>query len=94
MFVSFLFVFDLLFSLLPSVGKELSPWLFTCAFFYQFSAVLIVGFLFPFGVKGRKWNSIVSVPDHWLFIYFSYLTCETKVLGVIQMTHKLTFNII
>ena len=36
MFVRFLFVFDLLFNLFrtalwPSVGKELSPWLFTCA---------------------------------------------------------------
>ena len=34
----FLFVFDLLFNLFtialwPSVGKELSPWLFTCAVF-------------------------------------------------------------
>ena len=38
MFVPFLFVFDLLFNLFrialwPSVGKELSPWLFTCAVF-------------------------------------------------------------
>ena len=47
-------------------GKELSPWLFTCAIFY-FSAVLSVPF--PFGVFGRMWNSIVSIPDHCLFIY-------------------------
>ena len=64
MFVRFLFVFDLLFNLFrialwPSVGKELSPWLFTCAVFY-FSAVLIVGVPYPFGVRhsdefyGRK----------------------------------------
>ena len=38
MFVRFLFVFDLLFNLFkaalwPSFGKELSPWLFTCAVF-------------------------------------------------------------
>ena len=37
-FIRFLFVFDLLFNLFrialwPSVGKELSPWLFTCAVF-------------------------------------------------------------
>ena len=36
MFVLILFVFDLLFNLFmialwPSVGKDLSPWLFTCA---------------------------------------------------------------
>ena len=45
-------VYDLLFNLFfrialwPSVGKELSPWLFTCAVF----SVLIVGVPFPFGV--------------------------------------------
>ena len=38
MFAHFLFVFDLLFNLFrialwPSVGKELSPWLFACAVF-------------------------------------------------------------
>ena len=37
-----------------------------CCFY--FSAVLIVGVPFPFGVKGRMWNSIVLVPDHCLFI--------------------------
>ena len=66
--VRFLFVFDLLFNLFmialwPSVGKELSPWFFTCAVFC-FRAVLIVGVPFPFGVSGRVCNSIVSVPDH------------------------------
>ena len=49
MFIRFLFVFDLLFNLLrvallPSVGKELSPWLFICAF------IFIVLVPFPFGV--------------------------------------------
>ena len=71
MFVRFLFVFDLLFNLFrialwPSVGKELSPRLFTCAVLV--SAVLIVSVPFPFGVSGRMWNSIISVPDHYLFI--------------------------
>ena len=28
---------------------------------------------FPYGVWGRKWNSIVSVPDHCHFIYFGTL---------------------
>ena len=74
MVVRFMFVCDLLFTLfrialLPSVGKELSPWLFTCAFY--FSVVLIVVVPFQFGVKGRIWNSIVSVSDHCLFIFFS-----------------------
>ena len=48
-------------NLWPSVGKELSPWLFTCAFclcvffsvffyHYYFSTTLIVRFPFLFGV--------------------------------------------
>ena len=28
---------------------------------------------FPIGVWGRVWNSIVSVPDHCLFIYFRWI---------------------
>ena len=39
-----------------------------CCFY--FSAVLIVGVPFPFGVKGRIWNSIVSVPDYCLFFIY------------------------
>ena len=34
------------------------------------SAVLFVHVPLPFDVYGRMWNSIVSVPDHCLFIYF------------------------
>ena len=41
---------------------------------FNFSAVLVVRVAFPFGVMGRMWNSIVWVPDHCLFIYFSCLT--------------------
>ena len=37
---------------------------------FNFSAVLVVCVRFPFGVWVRMWNSIVSVPDHCLFIYF------------------------
>ena len=37
---------------------------------FDFSAVLIVGVPFPFGVEVMMWNLIVSVPDHCLFIYF------------------------
>ena len=43
-----------------------------CCFY--FSAVIIVNVPFPFGVYGRMWNSIVSVPVHCLFIYFAHLT--------------------
>ena len=75
MFVRFLLVFDLLFilfriALWPSAGKELSLLLFTCVVFI-FSAVLVVRVPFIFGVWDRVWNSIVSVPDHCLFIYFA-----------------------
>ena len=34
-----------------------------CFFLY---AVLIISIPFPYGVWGRMWNSIVSVPDHYL----------------------------
>ena len=40
-----------------------------CCFY--FSVDLIVGVPFPFGVYGKMRNSIVSVPDHCLFIYFT-----------------------
>ena len=38
---------------------------------FSINFVLIICVPFPFGVWGRKCNSIVSVPDHCLFIYFS-----------------------
>ena len=37
---------------------------------FIFSAVLVVRVRFPFGVWGRVWNLIASLPDHCLFIYF------------------------
>ena len=37
---------------------------------FNFSAVLVVRVPFPFGVWGRMWNSIVSVPDNCFFIFF------------------------
>ena len=49
------------------------PLVFHLCCFY-FSAVLIVGVPFPFGVYGRMLNSIVSVPDHCLFIYFVFVS--------------------
>ena len=60
-----------------------SNWYCTSAFFCLrlplFSACavllyadLIVCIPFLFGVRGRMWNSIVSVPDHCLFVHVSY----------------------
>ena len=43
-----------------------------CCFY--FSAVIIVGVPFPFGVYDRMWNSIVSVPDHCLLNLLCYNT--------------------
>ena len=41
---------------------------------FYFSAILVVRVPFQFGVWGRVWNSIASVPDHCLsFIYFGIL---------------------
>ena len=36
----------------------------------SFYAVSLVCVPFPLGVMGRMWNSIVSIPDYSLFIYF------------------------
>ena len=40
-----------------------------CSFY--FSAILIVGVPFQFGVWGRMWKSIVLVPEHCLLDYFT-----------------------
>ena len=51
-----------------------------CCFY--FSAILIVCVPFPFGVQGRMWNLIVSVPDHCLFIYFTLFSVTHPLLAV------------
>ena len=56
-------------ALWPFAGKELSPLAFYLCCFY-FSAVLVVRVPFPFVVWDRVWNSIVSVLDHCLLMYF------------------------
>ena len=38
------------------------------------NAVLVVLVPLPFGVWGGMWNSLVSAPDHCLFVHFSQLT--------------------
>ena len=47
------------------------------------NAVLVVLVPFPFGVLGGMWNSILSAPDHCLFVYFSQSTqaqCRRRLL--------------
>ena len=56
-------------------SKEPSPWLFTCVVLFLVPSVRVP---FPFGVWDRVWNSIVSVPDHCLFIYFRYSNVAKK----------------
>ena len=51
-----------------SAGKELTSWLSACAILLYAVFIFCVPFLY--GVWGKKWNSIVSVPDHCLFIFF------------------------
>ena len=46
---------------LPSAEKELSSWLSSCAVLLY--SALIVCASFQFGVWGRMWNLIVTVPD-------------------------------
>ena len=46
------------------------PLAFHLCYFY-FNAVLVVRIPFPLGFWGRVWNSIVSDPDHCLFIYLT-----------------------
>ena len=55
-------------SFLAICWERAVPLSFHLCYFY-FSAVLIVGVPFPFGVEGRMRNSIASVPDHCFFIY-------------------------
>ena len=52
----------------PSAGKELTSWL--SAYAVLLNVVLIVCAPFPFGIWDRMWNSIVTVPDHCIFICF------------------------
>ena len=70
MFVRFLVVYDLLFNLFRIASWERAVHLVFLLCCFYFSAVLIVGIPFPFGVEDIMWYSIVSVPDRCLCIYF------------------------
>ena len=48
------------------------PLAFHLCFYFSSCLIVQIDVPFPFVVYGRMWNSIVPVPDHCLFIYFSY----------------------
>ena len=75
-----------------SVGKELTSWLSACAVLLY--AVLIVCVPFPYGVWGRMWNSILSVSDHCLVIYFSNAYDTTAPLNHMKHHQKLLLRTI
>ena len=63
------------------VGSNLAVYTSECAamgrlYWLSACAVLLYSLDFfvplPYGIWGRDWNSIVSVPDHCLFIYFTF----------------------
>ena len=83
MFVGFLLDFDLSFILFRvALWERAVPLAFNlCSF--NFSAVLVAFVPFPFGVWGRMWNSILSVPDHCHFyllysLHFSRDVCSVQ----------------
>ena len=62
--------------------ERLSRQLFTVPIL---NAVLVVLVPLPFGVWGRTQNSILSAPDHCLFVYFSQ---SNLVDWVVKPQHK------
>ena len=70
MLVRFLLVFESLFILFRiALWERDVPLAFhLCCF--SFGAVLVVCVPLSFGVWGGVWDSVVSVSDHCLFIYF------------------------
>ena len=58
--------------------RQLNDYLFGKELFIRFTAIafrrllsVFVFSYFPFGVEGRMWDLIVSVPEHCLSFYFS-----------------------
>ena len=62
-------IFRYLNDLLP--GKELF-FRFTARAIRELLSVYVFSY-FPFGFEGRTWDLIVSVPDHCLSFYFTYI---------------------
>ena len=46
---------------------------------------------FPFGVLGMNWNSIASVPDRYLFIYYIVFLCCLVFIGLLIVTCSSSF---
>ena len=46
--------------------------LFAASAFRKLSSIYVFSY-FPFGFEGRIWDLIVSVPDHCLSFYFSWI---------------------
>ena len=57
---------------------------------FDFSADLVVRVPFPFGVSGRVWNSIVSVPDNCLFIF--YTVCPDLSIRILMIIMVYIFD--
>ena len=64
-FVNFRYLNDHLF------GKELFI-RFTASAFRKLPSIYVFSY-FPFGFEGRMWDLIVSVPDHCLSFYFTFV---------------------
>ena len=51
-------------------GKELFTG-FTARAFRKLLSFYVFSY-FPFGFEGKIWDLIESVPDHWLFFFFTF----------------------
>ena len=72
-----MFIFDLVFILFRITicwDRAVSLALCSCCFYFVLSRLCV--FPFPLGVWGSMWNSMVSVPDLCLFIYFTCVSEE------------------
>ena len=59
--------------------------LFAASAFRKLSSIYVFSY-FPFGFEGRIWDLIVSVSDHCLPFYFSYLPTLTVFKKIGQTT--------
>ena len=58
-------------------GKTGKKWkAFTASAFRKLPSIYAFSY-FPFGLEGRMWDLIVSVPDHCLSFYFVYDDCPS-----------------
>ena len=57
---------------------------FTASAFRKLLLVYVFSY-FPFGIEGRVWDLIVSVPDHCLSFYFGQGTSSASIHKVVHM---------